>query len=103
MDQNVQEDDGSSSPSSAGPRHDPVAAALAAKTGARSSRSRPLPDGRYLVTYEEPVFFESTGDRTADVARFTQGSPRESRPDPRDPEQWLWIHRRWKTQPKAGA
>jgi len=107
MDQNVQEDDGIFVTLFGRPAATtPVAAALAAKTGCAvlPGHSVLLPDGRYLVTYEEPVFFESTGDRTADVARLTQGlTARVEAWIRAHPEQWLWIHRRWKTQPKAGA
>ena len=107
MDQNVQEDDGIFVTFFGRPAATtPVAAALAAKTGCAvlPGHGVLLPDGRYLVTYEEPVFFESTGDRTADVARLTQALTARIEAWIRaHPEQWLWIHRRWKTQPKAGA
>jgi len=84
-----------------------VAAALAIKTGCALIPCNALlmPSGTYRLFYEPPVRLEPTGDRNADVARLTQvltshieGWVRET------PEQWLWIHRRWKTQPEgAGA
>jgi Kdo2-lipid IVA lauroyltransferase/acyltransferase len=107
MDQNVQEDDGVfvrffDRPAST----TPVAAAIAAKTGCAivPGHSVLQADGRYLVTYEPPVFFHSSGDRKSDIARVTQELTLRIEAWVREhPEQWLWIHRRWKTQPKGGA
>jgi KDO2-lipid IV(A) lauroyltransferase len=107
MDQNTQEDDGIFVTFFGRPASTtPVAAALAAKTGCAivPGHSELLPDGRYLVTYEPPVFFESQGERKADIARLTQELTLRIEAWVRaHPEQWLWIHRRWKTQPKAEA
>jgi KDO2-lipid IV(A) lauroyltransferase len=107
MDQNVQEDDGIFVSFFGRPASTtPVAAAIAAKTGCAILPGHGVlqPDGRYLVTYEEPLYFESRGDRKADVARLTQELTTRIEAWVRaHPEQWLWIHRRWKTQPKAGA
>jgi KDO2-lipid IV(A) lauroyltransferase len=107
MDQNVQEDDGvfvsffgrlaSTTP---------VAAAIAAQTGCAivPGHSVLQADGRYLVTYEPPVFFRGRGDRKADIARLTRELTLRIEAWVREhPEQWLWIHRRWKTRPKAGS
>ena len=83
-----------------------VAAAVALKTGCvlMTSRTRLMPNGRYLLTYEPPVEFSPSGDRTADVARLTQALTRRVESWVREtPEQWLWIHRRWKTQPGQGS
>jgi KDO2-lipid IV(A) lauroyltransferase len=107
MDQNVQEDDGIFVTCVGRPAATtPVAAAIAAKTGCAivPGHSVLQADGRYLVTYEPPLFFESRGDRKADIARLTQELTVRIEAWVREhPEQWLWIHRRWKTQPKAEA
>jgi tetraacyldisaccharide 4'-kinase len=79
-----------------------VAAALAVKTGCAlvPAHARRLGDGRYRIIYDPPVTWTPSGDRQADIASVTQrltwiieGWVRET------PDQWLWIHRRWKTQP----
>jgi KDO2-lipid IV(A) lauroyltransferase len=105
MDQNVQEDDGIFVTFFGRPASTtPVAAAIAAKTGCAivPGHSVLLPDGRYLVTYEPPIFFTGRGDRKADVKHLTQELTLRIEAWVREhPEQWLWIHRRWKTQPKA--
>jgi KDO2-lipid IV(A) lauroyltransferase len=81
-----------------------VAAALALKTGCAIVPVRCLlqPSGRYRMVYGPPVEWKGTGRREEDVAALTQhltaiieGWVRES------PEQWLWLHRRWKTQPTS--
>jgi len=60
------------------------------------------PNGRYRLIYEEPLAWTPSGDRRADVARLTQELTSVVERWVRDtPEQWLWLHRRWKTQPVA--
>ena len=79
-----------------------VAAALALKTGCAliPAYAELGEDGRYHLTYEPPLVVPPAGERAADLQRLTQqltsvieGWVR------RRPEQWLWLHRRWKTQP----
>ena len=79
-----------------------VAAALALKTGCMIIPVHcPLgPDGRYRMVYGPPVEWKGEGRGKEAVAALTQhltsiveGWVREH------PEQWLWLHRRWKTKP----
>jgi KDO2-lipid IV(A) lauroyltransferase len=83
-----------------------VAAALALKTGCPIVPARCVlrADGRYRMAYGPPVEWSGSGRRDEDLAGLTQhltsiieGWVRET------PEQWLWLHRRWKTQPGASA
>jgi KDO2-lipid IV(A) lauroyltransferase len=81
-----------------------VVAALAAKTGCAivPAWSRLLPDGRYRLVYRPALRFEPDGDREQGIARLTQRITAVLEDAIREaPEQWLWIHRRWKTQPPA--
>jgi len=84
----------------------PVASWLAFKTGAAlvPVLTLPLSDGRYRLIYEKPVdrHLYAGPDRRQVVQNLTQscatvleGYVR------RHPEFWLWMHRRWKTQPAA--
>jgi KDO2-lipid IV(A) lauroyltransferase len=57
-------------------------------------------EGKYVLRFGPEVPVEASGDAEADVVELTQklttaieGWVR------RYPEQWLWIHRRWKTRP----
>jgi KDO2-lipid IV(A) lauroyltransferase len=107
IDQNVQEGDGVfvrffGRPAST----TTVAAALALKTGCAIVPVHCLlqPSGRYRMVYGPPVEWTATGRRDEDVAALTQhltsvieGWVRET------PEQWLWLHRRWKTLPPLGT
>ncbi|MCG6920335.1 MAG: lysophospholipid acyltransferase family protein [Acidobacteria bacterium] len=105
IDQNVQEKDGIFVDFFGRPAcTTTVAAALALKTGCIILPVRcPLgPDGRYRMIYGPPVEWEGTGRGPEEVAALTQrltsiieGWVREH------PEQWLWLHRRWKTQPSS--
>ncbi|GAB4184975.1 MAG: lysophospholipid acyltransferase family protein [Geothermobacteraceae bacterium] len=49
------------------------------------------PDGRHRIDYFEP--FLPSGDDTADTQRLTALLEEEIR---RCPEQWFWVHDRWK-------
>lgn len=59
---------------------------------------------RYVLYFEPALDLIHTGDEDADVvantARFTAVIERWVR---RYPEQWLWVHRRWKTRPAGEA
>jgi KDO2-lipid IV(A) lauroyltransferase len=83
-----------------------VAAAVALKTGCAIVPVHCVlqSNGRYRMLYGPPVEWEGTGRHDEDVAALTQrltsiieGWVRET------PEQWLWLHRRWKTSPSRGA
>ncbi|MGA2954533.1 MAG: lysophospholipid acyltransferase family protein [Thermodesulfobacteriota bacterium] len=57
-------------------------------------------DGRYRVVIEPEIPLVRTGDKERDVTentqRFTQIIERYVR---NYPDQWLWLHQRWKTRP----
>lgn len=59
---------------------------------------------RYFFHGDPPVELVRTGDRQKDVeintAHFAEAIERLVR---RYPDQWLWIHRRWKTRPPGEA
>ena len=79
-----------------------VAAALAVKTGCAiiPVRAELLPSGRYHAVCEPALEWTPSSDRDADIARLTQKMTAVIEGWVRDrPEQWLWLHRRWKTQP----
>ena len=107
VDQNVQEQDGIFVEFFGRPAATTtVAAALAVKTGCAlvPVHCESLPDGRYKFVYGRPLEWTASANRQEDIARLTQklttvieGWVRER------PEQWLWMHRRWKTQPRPEA
>jgi KDO2-lipid IV(A) lauroyltransferase len=66
--------------------------------------SFPLGDGRHKVVFEGPLQVPDTGDRDRDVLAFMQDlNDRLERHVRAHPEQWYWLHRRWKTRPPAQA
>jgi KDO2-lipid IV(A) lauroyltransferase len=58
------------------------------------------PSRKYRLRYDPAVELVRTGDADADIrentARFTKVIENYAR---RFPDQWLWIHKRWKTRP----
>jgi len=59
-----------------------------------------MPDGRYRFILQEEVQIDDTGDYERDLLtntqRFTKIVEEMVR---RYPEQWFWLHQRWKTRP----
>jgi len=57
---------------------------------------------RYRLRFEPALELIRTGDDEADAvantARFTKAIEDIVR---RFPDQWLWVHRRWKTRPEG--
>src|SRR5262252_2580112 len=59
---------------------------------------------RFRLKIEAPLPIELTGDEDEDVRRLTQQYTRVVEDYVRRyPDQWLWIHRRWKTRPEGEA
>ena len=84
----------------------PTPAILARRTGAEVifTVAVPLGGGRHKVVIEGPIRMPDTGDRDADVLAFLQDlNDRLERWVRRHPEQWYWLHRRWKTRPPPQA
>lgn len=79
------------------------AAQLALKSGATTLMCFVirLPNNRHRVTIEKPMALTQTGDHQKDVevntARFTSRIEEHIK---QYPDQWVWMHRRWKTKPE---
>ena len=55
---------------------------------------------RFLLKVDQPLSFERTGNDAEDARRLTQLFTNVvEKYVRRYPDQWLWIHRRWKTRP----
>ena len=58
------------------------------------------PDGTYRVFFEPEIVLSTSGDTTRDVEENTAKYNRIIETYVRShPEQWFWVHRRWKTRP----
>jgi len=57
-------------------------------------------EGQYVLHFGDEIRVEASGDNEADVLGLTQACTSVIETWVRRyPEQWLWIHRRWKTRP----
>jgi len=62
-------------------------------------RTRP---GHFKIIYREPIPIIDTGDTDADIKAMTQLIAQDVERTIREhPEQWLWLHSRWKRQPEG--
>ena len=58
--------------------------------------------GKYRLRFETPVELVRTGDTERDVAANTQKFAKIIEDIIRQyPDQWVWVHARWKTRPKG--
>ena len=59
--------------------------------------------GKYRIHFDPALPLVRTGnddaDAVANTALFTRVIEEYAR---KYPEQWLWVHRRWKTRPEGG-
>ena len=84
------------------PTYTPVGpAALSSLTGAPIVPCFCIRQGRtFRLIIEEPVPVLQTGDRMQDLTAMTQAWSRVVESHIRShPHHWVWMHRRWKTQP----
>lgn len=59
---------------------------------------------RHTIVVEEPIRIENVQDKEDAILLYTQKWPDLVESYIRMyPEQWVWIHRRWKTQPALGS
>jgi len=78
------------------------AAALAQRTGAAiiGGAAYPLPDGRVRIVYGPEIPCAVTGDEKMDLRITSQQCLRYCEEFiRRNPENWLWLYRRWKFRP----
>ncbi len=78
-------------------------AALALTTGAAMLPAYIWREGRqFHLRVEEPIAIRDTGNRARDLREITEAWSRVTeRMITAHPEQWVWMHRRWKTQPET--
>ncbi len=61
------------------------------------------PDGRHVLRFDDPVPLVDVDDVNASIARTTRAfNATLERLVLRHPEQWWWVHRRWKPARRAG-
>jgi KDO2-lipid IV(A) lauroyltransferase len=78
-------------------------AVLSYSTGAAVLPLVPYPqeDGTYRTAYLPELKLEKTGDKDADIFRWTEEYQKVLEKIIRErPEPWMWIHRRWKSRPE---
>ena len=58
-----------------------------------------LPDGHHRIRFYPPIFVERTKDKAADIRRAMEAVSRTLEQHIRRyPEEWFWLHDRWKSQ-----
>ena len=85
------------------PAYTPTAPVLIAmKSGAPLIPGHIVRKGRnHTIIIEEPLALRSTGDKKADLVYNTQLWSRSIERYIRErPDQWVWMHRRWRTRPE---
>ena len=88
------------------PAYTPIGpVALAKATGAALIPMFLVRDGwRHTFHVDRPLTLVDTGDKEADMVANTQmWSDVVEKYIRRYPDQWVWMHRRWKTKPKVDA
>lgn len=80
-------------------------ALIAAASGAAVVPAFIIREGsKHRLVIKEPVEIINTGDKEKDVVENTRRMTKLIEEMVREhPEQWFWVHRRWKTRPPAGA
>ena len=81
-------------------------AVLALKTGAPLLFSLCIrqPDDRHHVYISKPIYVEVSDDSERDIEVYTAQMLKQLEAYIyKYPEQWLWLHNRWKTQPQDGS
>jgi len=79
------------------------AAALALRTGVPTVPGfiHRQPDGRHVITIEPPLPDPPGGEVEGRIRELTAASTAAiERAVRRHPEQWVWMHRRWRTRPE---
>jgi KDO2-lipid IV(A) lauroyltransferase len=57
---------------------------------------------KYIIRSNASLEFENSGDRKQDIVNFTARFTKEvENVIRRNPDQWFWIHKRWKTRPEG--
>jgi KDO2-lipid IV(A) lauroyltransferase len=104
IDQDIRDIPGTFVPFFGRPAWSPTGAAvIALKTGAPVIPAfiHREGSGRHIATIEAPLPRPHTGDFQSDVEQLTaECTAAVERAIRRHPEQWVWMHRRWKTTPE---
>lgn len=79
----------------------PAMVAIRAKAPIYPTITARDPDGMYTLEFLPPIEIERTGDLRADLVNVTQQCQDVIEQQVRaHPDQWLWMHRRWKERPR---
>lgn len=75
----------------------PARIAIKTEAVAVIATNQRLPDGRHHVRFSEPIELKRDDDPVALTARVTLAIEEQVR---RAPEQWVWVHDRWRERPQ---